>query len=87
MKQIVFISEECHGTIGAASNFYKAKQFLLESGWVDEFWEYCPPDSDSEFYSAPIKEYFGENWQEKFLELSEEDFDGSFYFSEKDFME
>ena len=35
MKQIVFISEECHGAIGAASNFYKAKQFLLESGWVD----------------------------------------------------
>ena len=38
MKQIVFISEECHGTIGAASNFYKAKQFLLESGWVNELW-------------------------------------------------
>lgn len=85
MKQIIFISEECHGTIGAASNFYKAKQFLLESGWVDEFWEYCPPDSG--LYSVPIKEYFGENWQEKFLELSKEDFDGSFYFSEKYFME
>lgn len=85
MKQIVFISEECHGTIGAASNFYKAKQFLLESGWVNEFWEYCPPNS--RFYDVPIKEYFGENWQEEFLKLSEEDFDGSFYFSEKDFME
>lgn len=30
MKTIIFISEECHGTIGAASNFYKAKQFLLD---------------------------------------------------------
>ena len=85
MKQIVFISEECHGTIGAASNFYKAKQFLLESGWVDEFWEYYPPDS--ELYTVPVKDYFGENWQEKFLELSEEDFDGSFYFSWKDYLE
>lgn len=37
MKQIVLISEDYYGTIGAASNFYKAKQFLLESGWVDEF--------------------------------------------------
>ena len=79
MKQIVFISEECHGTIGAASNFYKAKQFLLESGWVDELW--CG------YMGAPLIEIFGENWQEKFLELSEEDFDGSFYFSEKDFLE
>ena len=85
MKQIVFISEECHGIIGAASNFYKAKQFLLESGWVDEFWEYCPPDS--EFYTVPIKEYFGENWQEKFLELSEEDFCDSFCFFEGNFLE
>ena len=84
MKQIVFISEECHGTIGAASNFYKAKQFLLESGWVDELWFFCPPGEDE---GIPIKEYFGENWQEKFLELSEEDFDGSFYFYEKDFLE
>ena len=85
MKQIVFISEECHGTIGAASNFYKAKQFLLETGWVNEFWEFCPPDS--ELYSVSLKEYFGEDWQEKFLELSEEDLDGSFYFSVKDFLE
>ena len=46
MKQIVFISEENYGTIGAASNFYKAKQFLLETGWVDEFWLFCPPGTD-----------------------------------------
>lgn len=79
MKQIVFIDEECHGIIGAASNFYKAKQFLLESGWVDELW--CG------YMGVPLIEVFGENWQEKFLELSEDDFDGSFYFSEKDFMD
>lgn len=84
MKQIVFISEEWHGIIGAASDFHKAKQFLLETGWVDESWEYYPPRADE---SVPIKEYFGENWQEKFLELSEEDFEGSFYFSEMDFLE
>lgn len=84
MRQIVFISEESHGTIGAASNFYKAKLFLLESGWVDEYWFFYPPDTN---VGIPISEYFGENWPEKFLELSEEDFDGSFYFSEKDFLE
>ena len=84
MKQIVFISEEFHGTIGAASTFEKAKQFLLESGWVDELWYFYPPGAD---VGIPIKDYFGENWQEKFLELSEEDFDGSFYFSWKDYLE
>lgn len=84
MKQIVFINEECHGIIGAASNFYKAKQFLLESGWVDELWFFYPPGAD---IGIPIKEYFGENWQEEFLKLSEEDFDGSFYFSWKDYLE
>ena len=84
MKQIVFISEDWYGTSGAASNFYKAKQFLLESGWVDESWCLYPPGED---VGIPIKEYFGEDWQEKFLELSEDDFDGSFYFYEKDFLE
>ena len=84
MKQIVFISEENYGTIGAASNFYKAKQFLLETGWVDEFWLFCPPGTDE---YIPIKQYFGKNWQEKFLELSEDDFGDSFYFSEIDFLE
>lgn len=79
MRQIVIISEECHGTIGAASTFEKAKQFLLESGWVNKLW--CG------YMGAPLIEIFGENWQENFLELSEEDFDGSFYFSEMDFME
>ena len=84
MKQIVFISEENYGTIGAASNFYKAKQFLLESGWVDEFWLFCPPGAEE---YIPIKQYFGEKWQEKFLELSKDDFYGMFYFSEIDFLE
>lgn len=84
MKQIIFISEECHGTIGAASDFYKAKQFLLESGWVDELWCFYLPGVRE---GIPIGECFGENWQEKFLEFSEEDFDGSFYFSKKYYLE
>ena len=84
MRQIVFISEESHGTIGAASNFYMAKLFLLKSGWVDEYWFFYPPGTN---VGIPISEYFGENWPEKFLELSEKDFDGSFYFSEKYFLE
>ena len=84
MRKIIFIVEECHGTIGAASSFEKAKQFLLESGWVDEWFDYYAPGADS---SVPIKEAFGENWQEEFMKLEEDDFDGQFYFYEKDFLE
>jgi hypothetical protein len=84
MRKIIFIVEECHGTIGAASNFEKAKLFLLESGWVDEGFDYYAPGADS---SIPIKEAFGENWQEEFMKLEEDDFDGQFYFYEKDFLE
>lgn len=84
MKSICFISEECHGTIGAASNFEKAKQFLLESGWVDELWCFYPSGED---VGVPIAEYFGENWQEEFMKLTEVDFDGSFYFSWKEYLE
>lgn len=84
MKSIIIIIEECHGTIGAASTFEKAKQFLLETGWVDELWCYYEHGA---YEGTPIGEYFGENWQEKFMELSEDDLDGSFYFYEKEFLE
>lgn len=84
MKKVIVIIEECHGAIGVASTFEKAKLFLLEDGWVDEGWFYYAHGED---IGVPIKEYFGENWQEKFLELSENDFDGSFYFEEREYLE
>lgn len=84
MRKIIFIIEECHGAIGAASSFEKAKQFLLENEWVDEWFDYYAPGMD---FSVPIKEAFGENWQEEFMKLEEDDFDGQFYFYEKDFLE
>lgn len=84
MKKVIVISEECHGTIGVAENFQKAKEYLLESGWVNEFWDYYAPGTD---FSVPIVDAFGENWQEKFLEMDKNDFDGSFYFYEMDFMD
>lgn len=84
MKQIVFISEECHGTIGAASNFYKAKQFLLESGWLNEMTFFYDEDVDED---RPISEIYGDDWQEVILEADKGFFDGLFYFSEKDFLE
>lgn len=83
MKTIIIISEESHGTIGAASTFEKAKQFLLESGWVDEWWDYYAPGAN---FSIPVKDAFGENWQEEFMKLSENDFDGSFYFREMNYL-
>lgn len=84
MKTIILISEENHGTIGAASTFEKAKLFLLESGWVNGYWDYYAPGADT---STPISEVFGESWQEEFMKLSENDFDGSFYFRKGHYLE
>lgn len=84
MKKVVGIIEECHGIIGVASTFEKAKQFLLESGWANEWFDYYKPGADS---SVPIKDVFGENWQKEFMKLEEGDFDGQFYFREMDYLE
>ena len=84
MKEVIVIVEECHGAIGVASTFEKAKLFLLEDGWVDEGWFYY---AHGDTIGTPISEVFGENWQEEFLKLSEKDFDGSFYFEKQKYLE
>lgn len=84
MKQIVFISEECHGTIGAAADFQKAKQFLIDTGWIDELWFIYEHGED---VGRALIEVYGDKWQEAVLAADEDFFDGSFYFSKKLFLE
>lgn len=84
MKQLICISEENHGVIGVASDFLKAKQFLLETDWVGEHTDFYDEKAGG-WKSLP--ELFGENWQEEFLKQDEDFFDGSFYFHEISFLE
>lgn len=84
MKKVIVISEECHGTIGVASSFEKAKLFLLESGWLGKGYDVY---DTKEGGWCPVTEMFGENWQEEILKQDEDFFDGSFYFREMDFMD
>lgn len=84
MRQVIKITEECHGTIAVASDFMKAKQYLLDSGWVTE---YSDGYDEEEGQFVPLKELFGENWQEEFLKQDKDWFDGLFYFYEIDFAE
>lgn len=84
MKKVIRITEESHGTIAVASDFMKAKQYLLDSDWVNEYTAIY--DQKSENW-IPLEEFFGENWQEEFLKQDEDWFDGLFYFCEIDFME
>ena len=84
MKQLMVISEENHGTIGVATNFQKAKEYLLESGWIGEHSDVY--DDKNEGW-RPVTEMFGENWQEGILAQDEDFFDGMFYFHWIDFMD
>lgn len=84
MKKLIRIVEQNLGTIAVASDFMKAKQYLLDEGWVDEYSDgYDEKSGDL----VPLKELFGENWQEEFLKQDKEWFDGFFYFYEIEFME
>lgn len=84
MRQVIKITEEYHGTIAVASDFMKAKQYLLDSGWVTEYFDGY---DEKEGQFVPLKELFGENWQEEFLKQDKDWFDGLFYFYEIDFAE
>lgn len=84
MKKVIVIGEECHGTIGVASDFKKAKLFLLKSGWLGEHTDIW--DDEKEEWKSP-SELFGENWQEEILAQEKGFFEGTFYFREMDFMD
>lgn len=83
-RKVVRIIEENHGTIGVASNFNKAKQWILDNDWFNEYSE-VHNDETGEWVN--VKEFFGENWKEEFLRQNEDFFDGMFYFQKIDFAE
>ena len=82
MKNIILISEENHGPIGAAENIETAIKFLIETDWINANTEIYN-DNDSDDFIL-IKELFGDNWQEKLYHMNSHDirelFDGAFYF-------
>lgn len=58
--KVWYIKEECHGFIGLASTFKKAKKFLIEESWITE--------GTMDDRGVSIGEYFGANWKNFVLE-------------------
>lgn len=82
--EVIVIAEECHGLIGIAANLKAAKQWLIHEGWVDggtDFW------SDA-YKSSSLKELYGENWKEVYMNFDEEDMECmGFYLDSRELIE
>ena len=70
--KVYLISEESHGHIGVAATHKAALQWLIASGWVGEGNEIWVDDESERWggHSTTLKELYGENWKEKFLQFS-----------------
>jgi hypothetical protein len=81
-KTVYTIYEEDHGTIGVAENLKEAKEWLIDSCWVDSYCELWNPQTEE---SKPICELFP-NWEEWFIkEATEEDLENmGFYVRERE---
>ena len=73
--KVVVISEECHGEIGIAKDFNKAKDFLIEKDWINSDTELYVEEKDGWF---PINEILGEDWENQIRNMTEEDFVDTF---------
>lgn len=77
MKNIYLISEENHGTIGAAKSYQGIIHFLITEGWLED--DYVI----NWMTNTTINTLLGDNWNEEILkkdiEWFKETFDGCFY--------
>lgn len=83
--EVIVISEECHGLIGIAANLKAAKQWLIREGWVDCYTDFYNFDTG---VSSSLKELYGENWKEAYMNFDKEDMECmGFYLNSKKLIE
>lgn len=72
--KVYLISEDNHGQIGVAASRKAALQWVVASGWVTQRSEIWWPDESARWggREVALEELYGENWKEKFMELSNE---------------
>ena len=58
MEEIILIKEESHGLIGAASDYFSAIKWLVESGWLYD---------ETEVGLIMMKSMYGNDWVDKLL--------------------
>lgn len=71
--KVYTICEDNHGQIGVAVSYKAAAQWLVASGWVDQYSDVWCPDENERWggYNLTLDELYGDNWKEKFLQFSE----------------
>ena len=78
-KNIWLISEDNHGTLGAATSVPAGKQWLIDSKWVTMEKEVWNPQTQ-EFVT--LGELYGDDWEEHFLSCDEEELEDMGFFFE-----
>lgn len=70
--KVYVISEDNHGQIGIAVSPKAALQWLIASDWVGPYSEVWCPDENERWggYYMTLDDLYGENWKEKFLQVS-----------------
>ena len=79
-KNVWLISEDNHGTIGAATSVFAGKQWLIDSGWVTMGNEVWSPQTQE---YATLSELYGDNWEKHFLSCDEDELEYMGFFFEK----
>lgn len=75
---VCIIHEENHGTIGVAMNLVAAKQWLIESNWVNSGSEIY--DEETELPNT-LEGKYGHNWLDYYKSFSTDDLENmGFYF-------
>ena len=72
---IIMIDEESHGTIGITKDFERARNFLLEKGWIDNTYEIYDDEIDD---WRRLDDIFGEEWETKVRSMDREEFETTF---------
>ena len=79
-KNVWLISEDNHGTIGAATSVLAGKQWLIDSGWVTMGNEVWNPLTEE---YATLSELYGDNWEKHFLSCDEYELENMGFLFEK----
>lgn len=88
--KVYVISEDNHGQIGIAVSRKAALQWLITTNWVGRYsgiW--CPNENElCGGRSVMLDDLYGDNWKEKFLQISDELLDNmGFYIHEEELIE
>lgn len=81
---VICIVEDNHGLIGIAANEKAAKQWLIDTDWVNsgiDIWIRNESEGDGGHY-ASLKEQYGDNWEESFLAMNSDQLEDMGFFLE-----